>query len=38
MHFETFFLGRLKVKVTLEGHINWLVWAITSTGSNDKHP
>ena len=23
------FLGRLKVKVTLEGHINELFWAIT---------
>ena len=23
------FLGRLKVKVTLEGHINELLWAIT---------
>ena len=30
MPFETF-LGRLKVKVTLEGHINELFWAITST-------
>ena len=28
MSFETF-LGRLKVKVTLEGHINELFWAIT---------
>ena len=28
MPFETF-LGRLKVKVTLEGHINELFWAIT---------
>ena len=28
MTFETF-LGRLKVKVTLEGHINELFWAIT---------
>ena len=27
MLFETF-LGRLKVKVTLEGHINELLWAI----------
>ena len=25
------FLGRLKVKVTLEGHINELLWAITPT-------
>ena len=25
------FLGRLKVKVTLEGHINELFWAITPT-------
>ena len=24
-------LGRLKVKVTLEGHINELLWAITPT-------
>ena len=24
-------LGRLKVKVTLEGHINELLWAITLT-------
>ena len=30
MLFETF-LGRLKVKVTLEGHINEHFWAITST-------
>ena len=30
MPFETF-LGRLKVKVTLEGHINELFWAITLT-------
>ena len=30
MPFETF-LGRLKVKVTPEGHINKLVWAITPT-------
>ena len=30
MPFETF-LGRLKVKVTLEGHINELFWAITPT-------
>ena len=30
MPFETF-LGRLKVKVTFEGHINWLVRAITPT-------
>ena len=30
MSFETF-LGRLKVKVTLEGHINKLVWAVTPT-------
>ena len=30
MPFETF-LGRLKVKVTLEGHINKLVWAIAPT-------
>ena len=29
MLFETFVLGRLKVKVTLEGHINELFWAIT---------
>ena len=28
MPFETF-LGRLNVKVTLEGHINELFWAIT---------
>ena len=28
MPFETF-LGRLKVKVTIEGHINELFWAIT---------
>ena len=28
MPLETF-LGRLKVKVTLEGHINELFWAIT---------
>ena len=28
MPFETF-LGRLKVKVTLEGHINELFWTIT---------
>ena len=28
MQFETF-LGRLKVKVTLEGHINERFWAIT---------
>ena len=28
MPFETF-LGRSKVKVTLEGHINELLWAIT---------
>ena len=28
MTFETF-LGRLKVKVTLEGHITELFWAIT---------
>ena len=28
MSFETF-LGRLKVKVTLEGHINKFFWAIT---------
>ena len=30
MPFETF-LGRLNVKVTLEGHINELLWAITPT-------
>ena len=30
MQFETF-LDRLKVKVTLEGHINELLWAITPT-------
>ena len=30
MSFETF-LGRLKVKVTLEGHINLLVRTITPT-------
>ena len=30
MPFETF-LGRFKVKVTLEGHINELFWAITPT-------
>ena len=30
MPFETF-LGRLKVKVTFEGYINWLVRAITPT-------
>ena len=30
MPFETF-LGRLKVKITLEGHINELLWAITPT-------
>ena len=30
MPFETF-LGRLKVKVTLEGHINELSWNITPT-------
>ena len=30
MPFETF-LDRLKVMVILEGHINWLVWAITPT-------
>ena len=30
MLFETF-LGRLKVKVTLEGHINEHSWAITPT-------
>ena len=30
MPFETF-LGRLKVKVTLEGHISELLWAITPT-------
>ena len=30
MPFETF-LGRLKVKVTLEGYINELFWAITPT-------
>ena len=30
MSFETF-LTRLKVKVTLEGHINELFWAITPT-------
>ena len=30
MTFETF-LGRLKVKVTLEGHINEILWAITPT-------
>ena len=29
MQFETFFLGRLNVKVTLEGHLNELFWAIT---------
>ena len=29
MPFETFFSGRLKVKVTLVGHINELFWAIT---------
>ena len=28
MPFETF-LGRLRVKVTLEGHIHELFWAIT---------
>ena len=28
------FLGRLKVKVTLEGHINELFWAITPTYMN----
>ena len=26
-----YFLGRLKVKVTVEGHINELFWAITPT-------
>ena len=31
MPFETFFLGRLKVKVTLEGHLSELFWAITHT-------
>ena len=31
MSYETFFLGRLKVKVTLEGHINEIFWAITPT-------
>ena len=31
MPFETFFSGRLKVKVTFEGHINKLVRAITPT-------
>ena len=30
MSFEIF-LGKLKVKVTLEGHINELFWAITPT-------
>ena len=30
MSFEIF-LGRLKVKVTLEGHIKGLFWAITRT-------
>ena len=30
MPFETF-LGRLKVKVTLEGHINKFFWATTPT-------
>ena len=30
MSFETF-LGRFKVKVTLEGHTNELFWAITAT-------
>ena len=30
MSFEIF-LGRWKVKVTLEGHINELFWAITPT-------
>ena len=30
MPFETF-LDRLKVKVTLEGHINEIFWAITPT-------
>ena len=30
MSFETF-LGRLKVRVTLEGHINELFWAIFLT-------
>ena len=29
MPLETFFIGKLKVKVTLEGHINELFWAIT---------
>ena len=29
MPFETFFLGRLNVKDTLEGHINDLFWATT---------
>ena len=29
MPFEHFLLGRLKVKVTLEGHINEIFWAIT---------
>ena len=31
MPYETDFLGRLKVKITLEGHINKLVRAITPT-------
>ena len=30
MPFETFLIGRIKVKVTLEGHINLLVRAVTS--------
>ena len=36
MSFETF-LGRLKVKVTLEGHINELFWAITPTFMHGFH-
>ena len=31
MPFEIFFFGRSKVKVTLEGHINKLIWAMTPT-------
>ena len=31
MQFVTFLLGRFKVKVTLEGHINELFWTITPT-------
>ena len=33
MPFEIF-LGRLKVTVTLEGHINELFWALTPTNTH----